>query len=91
MTVAKPKDVDAYRRWLKDKHSIDISPRHQTYYSSVTSKVKNDLESSDFWNNFTDKISEINDEYLINTKYHLLSPQKPIIYQTFQFVSSENF
>ena len=36
----KPKDIDEYKKWLKEEHSIEISDRTQTRYEAVASKIK---------------------------------------------------
>ena len=72
MNSEKPKNIDEYRKWLKKEHRIDISDRTKTYYESVTSRVKMDLEESDFWVRLTESLREYNDEYLVKTGYPLL-------------------
>ena len=81
MTNKKPKDINEYKKWLKEKHGFEISDRTQTYYESVTSKIKLDLEKSDFWIQLTKNLREYDSEYLAKTGYHLLTPiRKPELY-----------
>lgn len=81
MTNKKPKDINEYKKWLKEKHGFEISDRTQTYYESVTSKIKRDLEKSDFWIQLTKNLREYDSEYWAKTGYHLLTPiRKPELY-----------
>lgn len=74
MTNKKPKDIDEYKKWLKEKHGIEILDRTQTYYESVTSRIKQDLEKSNFWTQLTGSLREYDGEYLTKTGYPLLTP-----------------
>jgi len=69
----KPKNIDEYKKWLKEQHKVEISNRTQTYYESVTSKIKRDLEESNFWIQLTENLREYDGEYLVKTGYHLLA------------------
>lgn len=73
MTNEKPKDIDEYRKWLKEKHKIEISGKTQRYYDSVTSRIKLDFEKSDFWIQLTENFREYDGDYLAETGYNLLS------------------
>ena len=73
MTNKKPKDINEYKKWLKEKHKIEISGKTQKYYESVASRIKFDLEKSDFWIQLTENLREYDGEYLAKTGYHLLT------------------
>ncbi|MCH8011087.1 MAG: hypothetical protein IIA61_03925 [Candidatus Marinimicrobia bacterium] len=73
MNNKKPKDIYEYKKWLKEKHRIEISDRTETYYNSVTSRIKPDFEKSDFWIKLTENLREYDGEYLTKTGYHLLT------------------
>jgi hypothetical protein len=73
MTNKKPKDIDEYKKWLKEKHKIEISDKTQKYYDSVASRIKLDLEKSDFWIQLTENLREYEGDYLAKTGYHLLT------------------
>ena len=73
MTDEKPKDIAEYKKWLKEKHKIEISGKTQKYYESVASRIKFDLEKSDFWIQLTENLREYDGEYLAKTGYHLLT------------------
>lgn len=70
----KPNNIAEYKIWLKEQHNVEISDRTQTYYNSVTSKIKLDFQNSDFWSQLTENLKEYNDEYLLESGYHLLIP-----------------
>lgn len=74
MNNKKPQNIDEYKKWLNEKHGIEISDRTQTYYESVTSKIKRDLEESDFWIQLAKNLREYDGEYLVKTGYPLLIP-----------------
>lgn len=73
MTNKKPKDIDEYKKWLKEKHKIEISGKTQKYYEAVASIIKLDLEKSDFWIQLTENLKEYEGEYLAKTGYNLLT------------------
>lgn len=73
MTNKKPKDINEYKKWLKETHGFEISDRTQTHYDSVTSKIEQDLEKSDFWIQLTENLKEYESEYLVETGYNLLT------------------
>src|SRR3990170_3579397 len=74
MTNKKPQNVDEYIKWMKEQHEIEISPRTSTYYESVTSKIKQDFQQSEFWLQVIKNIREYDAEYLVSTGYLLLMP-----------------
>ena len=73
MTNKKPKDINEYKKWLKEKHKIEISDKTQKNYDSVTNRIKIDFEKSDFWNKLTDNLREYDGDYLAKTGYNLLT------------------
>ena len=71
----KPKNIAEYKKWLKDKHKVEITDRTCTHYNSATSTIKADIEKSDLWELLTQNLQEYNDEYLLRSKgYQLLMP-----------------
>ena len=74
MNAEKPGNIGQYKRWLKSKHGIDISSRTEVHYDSVTSRIKQQLEKSDFWKQLTENLREHDAEYLLKTGYNLLIP-----------------
>ena len=81
MDTKKPQNIDEYKKWLKEKHGFEISDRTQTYYESVTGRIKQNLEKSDFWIQLTENLKKYDEVYLVKTGYSLLIPEfKPMIY-----------
>ena len=74
MDNGKPKNIDEYRKWLKEEHGIEVLDRTRTYYESVTSSIRMDFEKSDFWAQLTENLREFNSEYQLKTGYPLLIP-----------------
>jgi ppGpp synthetase/RelA/SpoT-type nucleotidyltranferase len=74
MDVEKPRDIGAYKKWLKANHDCEITARTQTYYESVTNRLKLDLERTEFWLSLNQNLPEYNDQYLLETGYSLIVP-----------------
>lgn len=70
MNREKPKNLDEYKKWLADEHKVSIG-RTQTHYESVTAKLKQDFEKSDFWVQIIENLKDYDQEYLSNTGYSL--------------------
>jgi hypothetical protein len=70
MTKMKP-EYSEYIDWLQEKHSINILEQ-EVIYNSVTTKIKDDFENSSFWKELEDNLSDYNDQYYLENKYHLL-------------------
>ncbi len=87
MTDKKPKDIDEYKKWLKEKHKIEISNKTQKYYDSVTNIIKRDLEKSDFWIQLTENLREYDGEYYAQTGYNLLTHGFELVLHTKSFES----
>ncbi len=74
----KPKTLKEYKEWLKKEHGVEINEKTKTYYESITTKVKSDLEKSDFWISIKDNYQRIDQEYILATSgYGLFLPDKP--------------
>ncbi len=73
MTDEKPKDIAEYKKWLKEKHKVEISDKTQKYYDSVTNIIKLDLEKSEFWIQLTKNLREYDGEYYAQTGYNLFN------------------
>jgi hypothetical protein len=73
MSTNKPKDISEYKKWLKDKHSVEIEVRTQTYYDSVANKIRNDFINTLLWQSLSQQIVQIGQEYYLKTKYYLLT------------------
>ena len=81
MNNEKPKDLTGYKEWLKKEHKIEISAQTETYYDSVTAKIKRDFENSDCWGALTDNLAEFDSQYYSQKGYHLLlTDAKPELY-----------
>lgn len=87
MNNAKPQNVCEYKKWLKEKHGIDITERIKNNYESVTNKIKSGLEKSDIWIQLNKSLQDYNDEYLLKTKYDLLIKADGIKIEEKPFVS----
>lgn len=73
MTNKKPKNIDEYKKWLKESYGFKISDSTQTYFDSVTSRIKLDFDKSYFWIQLTKNLKEYDGEYLAENGYHLLT------------------
>ena len=72
MNNEKPKNIDEYKKWLIEEHGTEITHRIETYYESVTNRIKSDFEKSDLWIQISENLREYDDKYLTKTGYHLL-------------------
>lgn len=68
----RPQDIQEYKKWLKDKHNIVISNITEDRYNSVSYRVKEDFEKSDFWIQLNNELSLYNQDYLRDKKESLL-------------------
>ncbi len=75
MNIAKPKDTKEYKKWLKEKHEIEISDETNKHYLSVTEKIKNNFEASEFWIQLTKNLKEYGAEYYRDKQYDLFMPR----------------
>jgi len=73
MDNKRPTNIKQYKDWLQESHRIDITDRTINYYESVTKKIRSDFEKSNFWQSLTNKLQRINQEYVIQKKYHLFT------------------
>ena len=89
----KPSDIGEYRQWLHSKLAVDITTATRTHYESVMFKVKNDLITSQFWNNFTAILRSTSGEYLAKTGYQLLqiNDLPEIVIKPFDSVLDKSF
>ncbi len=71
MPTDKPKDISEYNKWLADNHDVKIDRRVEEWYRSVASRMKDQLEGSEFWVEFARQLREFDYEYEIRTGYGL--------------------
>lgn len=69
--IGAPKTIDEYKEWLTKNHKVEITNRTQSHYDSVTTKVKQDFERSDFWARTIENLGKYEGEYLLDTGYPL--------------------
>ena len=72
MKNKKPEDINEYKKWLREKHDVEISERVRTYYGSVTHKIEKDFENSSLWIQLNENLEECCSRYLLKTGYNLL-------------------
>ena len=68
----KPENIKQYKKWLKENHKIEITDKIKNNYESSVDKMKQQFYKSAFWKQFSVKLREYNDEYLLNKEYQLL-------------------
>ena len=73
----KPKDIDEYKKWLKEEHNIEISDRTRTHYELVASKIKSDFEKSEFWGQLIGNLQEYDRKYSLERECPLLMSDDP--------------
>jgi len=73
MSVSKPKDMAGYQKWLREQLDIDISERTRTRYETVTSRMRDELDQSNLWQELCQSLPEYDSQYRIDTSYALLA------------------
>lgn len=68
----KPRDIQQYKQWLKENHQVEITDRIKNNYESAADKMKQQFQKSTFWKQLGNNLREYNDEYHLDTGYHLL-------------------
>jgi hypothetical protein len=76
MENQKPETIKQYKSWLNNEQNVSLDNRAQNYFDSTVKHIRSGIENSLFWKKFTDYLPEYNDEYLIDTGYHLLINDK---------------
>jgi len=71
MNNKKPQNIREYKKWLKEEQKVEISDRTQTYYESVTGKIKKDFMESEFWTQLIGNLINYDSEYLMEKGYNL--------------------
>ena len=66
-----------YPRWCRDNLEMPAINAVRTYYNSLVSDIKSQVESSDVWRCLTDHIATLDEEYYANTSYDLFTTTAP--------------
>lgn len=69
----KPKNISEYKRWLKKKHSTNITGKTRNYYESATNKIYSDFKDSAFWMSLTENLNHMSQKYTLTTGYPLFA------------------
>jgi hypothetical protein len=69
----KPESITEYVNWLSEAHNVIVDERYETYYNSVVSKVKGDLEKSTFWNELIENLEAYDQEYYLKNGFNLFN------------------
>lgn len=70
--MSKPKNIEEYKKWLKDELSVTVSSKTENHYNSVANKIKTDFSASKAWTDLLAQLHDFNTEYLAKTNYQLL-------------------
>ena len=76
--VKKPQTEDEYRQWFAQEQRVSITNSTQAYYETVTGRAQQEIETSKFWREFVDELTEINARYHIETGYDLIAPGRKL-------------
>lgn len=68
----KPENIEQYQKWLKENHKIEITDKLRNNYETSVDKMKQQFNKSVFWKQFSVKLREYNDEYLLDNNFQLL-------------------
>jgi hypothetical protein len=67
----KESSYDDYKRYLFKEHKLGDEATYKNYYESVTNRMLQAVEESDFWKTFSDSLESLNLEFVASTKYSL--------------------
>lgn len=70
--MEKPKNIEEYKKWLKDEMSIIINSKIENHYESIANKIKADFQKSKVWSDIISQLNDFNTKYLAKTNYQLL-------------------
>ena len=99
----KPKNIDEYKKWIKEFHGFEISDRTRTYYESASNKMLQDFRGSSLWTTLLNHLSEWDQTYYLETGYYLFvgepnpelnaKPFKSFLLKTFRknVINNENW
>jgi hypothetical protein len=76
----KPKDIAEYKKWLRDRHSVDITSLTQSHYETFATLIRAAFENSPFWQDLTPerKLRDFQEEYLLSEHVPLFfTPKRP--------------
>jgi hypothetical protein len=77
MNNTKP-TAEEYEKWLQDEQCIEINNIIRNNYESVTMKIKDQFERSNFWANLTHDLNRLDQDYYMKTKgYNLFMSASP--------------
>ena len=68
----RPKDVKAYKLWLKNTHGLSTD-EIEKWYGSVATRLEVDFSRSALWNELIRKLNEFDQDYFTLTGYNLLT------------------
>jgi hypothetical protein len=69
--LRKPKDINAYKKWLSESHNIELNDRVKRYYEAVMAKATSDIEKSPIWESLKSNFNRTNQAYFLKTNYPL--------------------
>jgi hypothetical protein len=64
----KPTDLESYKSWLAEQSHIAIDRRLENYYTRETFIIKQQFETSNFWQEFLKNLDEYDINYYRNSK-----------------------
>ena len=73
----KPTTMPEYLKWLRKTHGQENISTYQNYYDPTVIIAQNNFSSSPIWSKVTKDLKTINDKYLTDTGYALLSVFAP--------------
>ena len=67
MAKNKPKNIEEYKKWLKDERGVEITNKTQLHYKEVTSTIKRIFQESLLWEKIICSRDDYGDQFLINS------------------------
>lgn len=77
--LERPTDSTSYKRWLADKHGVQVGAPIQTRYETVVNKVRADFLASPLWKRIEAALNDLDGEYRLGAANYplLITPGMP--------------
>lgn len=73
----KPRTINDYKQWLKNRHSAEVTLKTRNHYDSVAERVRSEFSDRQFWRDFPSYLRQCDGEYRVSTGYPLLASDAP--------------
>jgi hypothetical protein len=73
----RPKDMKAYRDWLRREHKVDVTGRLETRYEAVVSRLRDEFRQCAYWQEVLSVLRDFDADYRLSADgYPLFTPKQ---------------